>query len=507
MKIRRIAAAIAVTAAAVSLAACSAGGTAPEGGQTVTIASNADPLKNLDRFDNFGFGTDDTFNLFSDPLVTSDHHGNYEPALALEWEHSDDHLTWTFQLRRDVEFSSGNPFTADDVVVTFERLRDHGSELADAHWDALQTIEASDDETVVITLANPMVTILDELVRTPILDGAAYEADPDGYFLKPSGTGAFTIDSFSAQTSELRVVKNEDWWGWTDDNKTNVDTIVYKTIGEDSTRAAELQSGSADIATQLSVETAQSIGDQFELADVDLDTHMHLAFQAEPGALFEDKNLREAFSLSVDRSQLVDGILAGQGVVSTWPVVKGNLGYQTGEYSYDPDRAADLVADSAYDGSPVSVMYSQGAFPRVDEIAQTIQAEAAKAGFEVKLEPLEQAAFNERRDAGDYDIMLGAFAATAGDPQVELSVIINFNIFKTNYQNDELAALASQAMSTVEPDEREELFTRAFEIEMNEFAPFVYLYDGRATHAMAKGVTGVSFYADSSAQYKFVNKE
>jgi len=158
-----------------------------------------------------------------------------------------------------------------------------------------------------ITLKNPMVAILDELVRTPILDSVAYGEDPEGYFLDPSGTGAFTVDEFNTQTGELRVVKNPDWWGWTDDNTTNVGTIVYKTIGEDATRAAELQSGAADIATQLSADTAAGLGDGFAIEEVDLDTHMHLAFQSGPGSLFENKELRQAFSESIDRAQLVDG--------------------------------------------------------------------------------------------------------------------------------------------------------------------------------------------------------
>jgi len=178
-----------------------------------------------------------------------------------------------------------------------------------------------------------------------------------------------------------------------------------------------------------------------------------------------------------------------------------------GEYVYDTENAAALVESAGYSGEAVSIMYSQGAFPRVDEVAQAIQAMATEAGFSVTLEPLEQAAFNERRSAGDYDIMLGSFAATAGDPQVELAVIINFDVFKTNYHNDELHALAEQAMSAVEQDEREQIFTDAFTIEMEEFAPFTYLWDGRATHAMKNGISGVTFFADSSADYKFVNKE
>ncbi|MDR1189009.1 MAG: ABC transporter substrate-binding protein [Bifidobacteriaceae bacterium] len=520
MNIRRSIAIAAAAALALSIAACSQNGDGaneqedPKNGETssnvLTIASNADVQKTLDRFTNFGFGGDDTGNLWGDPLVTSDHHQNYEPGLATAWEASEDGIRWTFTLRESVTFSSGNPFTSADVAATFDRIRDDESLTGRDAWaEGYDHAETPDDLTVVIVQKNLMPTFLDEVGRVPIIDSAAFEADPDGYFLKPSGTGAFAVDTFDGQTGEGRFTKNEDWWGWTDDNATNVDAIVYKSVLDDSTRAATLQAGTADIATQISADVADALDTgQFAVQDVEMDTHMHIGVQAGENEAFSDRNLREALSLSVDRQGIVDGIFSGSAIVADYPIPATNLGYEAGrDYVHDPGQAAQLVSTSTYDGSPLTLIYTASSFPRADEVAQVIQSGAAEAGITLQLEPLDQAAYTERRSAGDFDLILGSFAATAGDPQVEVSVIIAFDIFGSHYDNAELHDLAVSAGGIADRTEREVVLNKVFNIEAEEFAPFIYLYQPITKYGMRNAVKNLTVYADGSANYKLVTFE
>ena len=101
---------------------------------------------------------------------------------------------------------------------------------------------------------------------------------------------------------------------------------------------------------------------------------------------------------------------------------------------------------------------------------------------------------------------LGAFAATAGDPQVEVGVIIAFDIFKSNYVNEEMHNLAVSTHGIVDRDERGKVLQQVFEMEMSEFAPFVYLYSPVMLYATNGDVTNLTVYADGSANYKFVQK-
>lgn len=480
---------------------------AASGPVVLTIGSNADMLTSLDRFANYGFGGDDTGMLWADPLVTTDHKGSYEAGLATEWTHSDDYLSYTFKLREGITFSNGKAFTSADVKKTYERLHEDKTLVDVNAWGNFDTVETPDAMTAIIHLKGVMPTFLDEVARVPIICAEAVTADPAGYFQAPSGTGAFTVTSFDKTTGEVKFARNDAWWGWTDANKTNVDELIYKPILEDTTRASALQSGDVDIATQLTMDYQKTLdASKFAIQPVTLDTHMHVEFSCGEGKAFSSKDLREALSLSIDRQKIVDNILGG-GQVATFPIPEGNLGFVAGNsYAYDVEKAKQLVASSGYKGEELDMILTTSSFVRAAEVAQAIQAMASQAGINLKIETLEQATFSDRRNAGDFDLTLGSFAATCGDPQVEASIIIAFDIFGSKYVNEELHNLCVSIQTMADKDQRKAVLEKIFTIEMNEFAPFAYLYSPTTLYATGSGVTNLTVYADGSANYKFVKK-
>lgn len=480
-----------------------------EDSTVLIIGSNGGQLNSLDRFANFGFVVDDTSSLFTDPLVSSDHHQIYQPGLALEWTPSADYISWTFKLRQGVKFHSGNDFSSADVKFTFERLLTDKTLTDVGSWGNLDHVETPDAYTAVIVLKGVGPTFLDEIGRVYILDSKAYEANPDNYFYLPSGTGAFKVSSFDKTTGEVQYIRNDAWWGWSEGNKTNVDKIVYKQIGDDTTRASALLAGDIDIATQLTPDYKAKLDqNKYSIISVNSDVHTHIQFNCAEPKLFFDKNLREALSLSIDRKSLVESILGGGATVADFPVPPGNLGYIAGNsYEYNLEKAKDLVAASAYKGEEIVMIVSNTAITRASETAQAIQAMAAKAGFNIKIDALENASFMDRRFAGDFDLSLGSFAATAGDPQVEAGVIINFDVFKSGYVNEELHTLTMSTMGMADRTERGKVLEQIFTIEMNEFAPFAYLYNSNYIYGTAKNIENLTIYADGSANYKLVIKK
>ena len=322
-----------------------------------------------------------------------------------------------------------------------------------------------------------------------------------------SGTGAFAVTSFDKQSGEVHYAKNPDWWGWTDENKTNVDEIIYKYIGDVTTRASALQAGDIDIATDLTIDYQDTLApEEYTIQLIKSDAHFHVEFNCAEGKIFNDRNLREALSLSIDRQTLVDSIFGAGASVATFAVPEGNLGFVAGEeYAFDLERASQLVAESGYAGEEI-VMMLESTTGTTLEVAQAIQAMATEAGFNIKLEPLEHATFMDRRFAGEFDMTLGAFAATAGDPQVEVGVIIAFDVFKSNYVNEEMHNLAVSTHGITDRAERGAVLTQVFMMEMQEFAPFVYLYSPVMLYATQSGVTNLTVYADGSANYKLVDK-
>ena len=210
---KRSAALIVSIAMAVTLTACGGGSTqdSPSGDSkdtTLTIGSNADQPTSLDRFVNVGYGCDDLDYLIFDPLVNSDHKGNYTPGLAVEWDVSEDYLSYTFTLREDVTFSDGSKFTSADVAATFNRIITDDTLTDTGAWGNLESVDTPDEQTAVLNLSGVMPTFYDELYRVPIICAEALESDPEGYFINPTGTGAFTVDSFD-QLSGNTVLRRE----------------------------------------------------------------------------------------------------------------------------------------------------------------------------------------------------------------------------------------------------------------------------------------------------------
>ena len=477
---------------------------------TLTIGSNADQPTSLDRFVNVGYGCDDLDYLIFDPLVNSDHKGNYTPGLAVEWDVSEDYLSYTFTLREDVTFSDGSKFTSADVAATFNRIITDDTLTDTGAWGNLESVDTPDEQTAVLNLSGVMPTFYDELYRVPIICAEALESDPEGYFINPTGTGAFTVDSFDQLSGNTVLRRNDAWWGWNeiDQEKTNVDIINYQFIGEDTTRASALKSGDMDIVLQLSMDYKSDMESSgYNLIEVPSDTHIHVEYNCAEDTLFHNKDLRIALSEAINREEIVNSILGG-GEVATWPCPSSNLGYvDNGEgYKYDPEEAKKLVAASGYDGSEIDLIYTSSSFIRADEVAQAIQSMAEEIGLKIKLEPLEQATFTDRRTTGKFDLILGAFASTAGDTQTEVATIIGFDVFGSNYVNEDLTALCDQIRVCSDKEERTKLLEQAFQIEMDEMAPFSYLYSPVYLCANSSNVTNYSIFADGSGEYRFVQK-
>ena len=472
-------------------------------------ASNATPLASLDRFSSKGVSGDDTGRLWADALLVSDHRGTYSPSLAESWSASDDGLEFTFVLKQGIKFSNGDDFTSVDVKKTFERLLED-EKLTDAStWtSSLDHVETPDEYTAIVVLKALMPTFYDEVDRVPIINAKVYDLDPANYFFAPVGTGAFVVSNFNRDTGEIHFMRNDNYWGWTPESRSNVDQIVYQFIKEDTTRASALEAGDVDIATQLTMDYLTTFSsEKFNPNPLALDRHYAIYFSCGETSVFKDKNLREAMSLSIDRQALVDTIYSGGGVVSTFPVPVGNLGYVGGySYEYNPERAKDIINASTYKGEEISLMLTTASLPRATEIAAAIQAMAVEAGFNLKIDMVESATYETNRTSGTYQIYLGAFNPTASDFYKEVAVNLLKDKFKSNCIGEEMKTLSAEAAVTVDREARATLYEQIFTSEMGEFAPGAYLYTAKFLYPMKNSISNVTFYTDGTVVLKYAHK-
>lgn len=240
---------------------------------TFVYASFGDP-KNLDPADAYDAASGLVIQNVYDTLVRYEGAETKEvaPRLALSWTTSDDGKEWTFKLREDVTFSNGNPFTADDVVYSFDRVIKLGSPESGVNWIVTQFLEEGnvtkvDDHTVKFTLKTAYGGFLPAISYTvgSIIDKETceehggmpkpnatgeFESEADkgcAVWLKENmvGTNAFKLQKWEKNT-EVVLAQNTGYWdGWAGNH---VKTAVIRNIEEPNTRILALTEGTADFA-------------------------------------------------------------------------------------------------------------------------------------------------------------------------------------------------------------------------------------------------------------------
>ena len=344
-----------------------------------------------------------------DPLVGTAPTGDLTPArgLASSWKTSPDAKKWTFTLRRNVKWHDGKPFTADDVVFSFnERYRgtNRSCTFCGIVEKQIADVRALDSHTVEFTLREPSITFLEvlnlrdgDLVVVPRHN---YVKKPDGSFeLKgnPIGTGPFKFEGFQRGIS-ISYVASKDYWDRS--RVPSYSRLVVLKRPEASTRMAMIQAGEADM---VAIEAGQARdakqkGLRLMTSDGASITALWFSWSYNPKFLCHNQWFREAVALAIDREAIVNRLLP-EGTATTvassiWTPPALGFDPALKPYPYDPKRAQQLLKENAYDGRPV-ILWSAplAASPETPEIMQLIQGYLESVGFKIDLRPIEWAQF------------------------------------------------------------------------------------------------------------------
>lgn len=337
-----------------------------------------------------------------------------EPLLAESWEVNDDGTVYTFTLREGVTFANGDPLTAEDVVFSFNRLK-HITGNPSFLADTIATVEAPDERTVVLTLTQPDPTILARLVNTTFsitnagqvrAEGGtdaedAAETDTAEAWLNSAsaGTGPYILESWEPQTRTV-LVRNDNYWG----EPAYFDRVIINNIPEAASQAVAVQSGEADIATDLTPDQVPGLEGQEGVAVFRGPTsNLHfLTMNQDPeiGGPLADPNVQ----LAIRYALAYEGYVAIWGGVTPPSIIPvGFLGALPQEQAFtrDLDRARELLAEAGYaDGFETTLTYPAWTFAGVnwDTNAQKLQADLAEVGIQVNLNPQDvNIAFEEYR--------------------------------------------------------------------------------------------------------------
>jgi len=433
----------------------------------------------------------------------------YTPQLATKWEVSADGLSWTFTLRNDVKWHDGDAFDADDVVATFQRMLDKKTLVQAAFWTLLTGVEKKDQYTVVLKLKQAWGAILSQIEGTAIIPAHKEKELGDKAYdytatQKPIGTGPWVCESW-APGQDAVWKRNENYWGW-GSSKSNVDKIIYRPIIEDTTRVSAIQTGDISLAINVPVDQAAMLekASGVKVQRVLGTGIIHLGFRT-VDSVFSDVNARQAINIATDRKLLVESV-AGGGKASSWPCPENVIGFDATSPvpEYSIAKAKELLAKTKYDGKEISFIVPTGVFARSKEVAQALTSMWTEAGFKVKLEIMENAAFQERRAAAKYDVYLQGYPFPAGDPDSVITQRWLNDAHKSGYVNKEMNDLILKSKAESDPAKRAEILKQVFKIEWSEMAPHMSLYTQINVCAVRSGVSGVKWRPDAIFDYSRV---
>jgi peptide/nickel transport system substrate-binding protein len=296
-----------------------------------------------------------------------------QPALASEWETSEDGLTWTFTVRDDVTWSDGEPLTSADVAYTFNRVLDGGPEAASwsSYLKGVDSVEAPDDTTLVLTLRKPNAVL--PLLPIPIVPEHVWQDVTDkeikSYSNEPTddqpvvGSGPFRLVEGTAGGSTYRFEANPDYWG----GAPHIDEVVFRVYKSEDPAVQALIKGEIDFVEDISALQVQAlegregiiaqVGDSpgfeeiaFNTGSIDVETGEPIG---DPNPAVLDPAFRFALNFAIDREQIIRTAYQGAGKPGTTiiPPAYGSYRWEPEEddaFEFDLDRAAELLDEAGY---------------------------------------------------------------------------------------------------------------------------------------------------------------
>ncbi|MDB1122545.1 ABC transporter substrate-binding protein [Vibrio algarum] len=407
----------------------------------ITVAYDADPVS-LDPHEQLSGGTLQMSHMVFDPLVRYTQKLDFEPRLATSWERQND-TTVRFNLRKGVKFHSGNEMTADDVVWTFERLKD--SPDFKGIFTPYKEMVKVDDYTVDLVTNGPYPLVLQTATYIFPMDSKFYSGQTDAGTDKAevvkhgnsfastnvSGTGPFTVTS-REQGVKVEFARFDNYWDT--ESKGNVDKLTLVPIKEDATRVAALLSGDVDMIAPVAPNDHKRVQDASGVELVTLAGTRIITFQMNQNSneALKDVRVRQAIVHAINNDGIVKKIMKGFATTAGQQGPEGYAGYSA-ELTprYDLKKAKELMKEAGYaDGFTLTMMAPNNRYVNDAKVAQAASAMLSKIGIKVDLKTMPKAQYWPEFDVCAADMMMIGWHSDTEDSA-------NFSEFLTMTRNEE----------------------------------------------------------------------
>lgn len=441
------------------------------------------------------------------------------PKLAARWDESPDHLQYTFFLRTDVRWHDDHPFTAADVVYSFNAINDPkvGAGHLKSYYLKAGIVEAIalDDHTVRFRLERPYFLALDFLGGMPIVakhvfdDGTPFRGHPANRH--PIGTGPLRFVEW-VSGRHITLTRHEAYWG----RPLQFTGMVYRIIFDQGVAFQALKKGQVDYAGVRPIQWArQTDSPKF------LERFIKYAYLPETAGyayigwnmrhpVLQERAVRQALTMLTPRDQILKALQFGQGQVTTGPFYP--LGPQhdasVPAWPYDPKRAKRLLreagwVDSDHDGirekngKPLHITFVYpGPHRLYDALGNILREDLAKAGIHADVQSMEWTVFLKTIDEKKFDAYFGAWGGGGFemDPhQVWHSSQIEDGSNYVQFASAEVDALIDRARQEFDPPTRHALYQRMHRI-LHDEQPYTFLFVSPALAVRHHRFTNVTVY-------------
>ncbi len=459
--------------------------------QTIRIANQGDALSMDPHSLNESLQLSTTSNVY-EPLVGRNKDLSLAPALATAWKQTAP-TVWRFELRKGVQFHDGTPFTADDVVFSFARMKGDGSDMKATNSD-VKEVRKIDDHTVEIETFAPQPILPDVITTSYMMSKKWCEANQavtpvdrrkgieNAASFRANGTGPYRLRERQPGVRTV-FVRNGAYWGKIEGNAAEV---IFTPIGNDSTRVAALLSEEVDVMEPIPVQDIERVnsnpgtravtGPELRTIFLGMDQKRdELLYSSVKGKNpFKDKRVRQAFYQAIDIDGIKKTVMRGASNPSALMVGPGINGFDASvkRLPYDPAAAKKLMADAGYpDGFEVAMNCPNDRYVNDGRICQAVAANLARINVKIKLLAETKGTYFPkvlRRDTSFY--MLGWTPTTydAHNALVALMVCVDdkgagqFNLGA--YCNPKVDELAQKIQAETDKTKRNAMIKEAFEL-------------------------------------------
>lgn len=424
-------------------------------------------------------------NMF-DTLVTRDADNKLAPGLATEWKTLNE-TTWQFKLRQGVKFQNGEPFDANAVKFSIERLLNPATKSPIVELNTVKSVEIVDPYTVnfVTSAPDPILPNKTTLFGGVIVPPKYIQEKGDDNFAKnPIGTGPYKFVSWQ-KDNRVEMEANPDYWRGAPKFK----KLTFRIIPNPADMVAALKTGEIDIAASLSADVADQLKNE---SSVQVNSNpwirtFYISLDTTQDGPLAKKEVRQALNYAIDVDTMIKTVLGGHAARVSTLIPKQNFGIDTSikPYEYNPDKAKQLLAQAGY---PQGFSISLDATNADSNNVQAIAGQLAKVGVNVKINLMDSATL-----VGNITAKKASPLYYIGNTGWTMDALSNFQSYiksdrrYNRWKNAEADKLIDTEEQSVDPKVRQEAFTK-LQVLLKEEAPFIYLYQLDGIYGMRKNI-------------------